>query len=238
PGLRVVAGHHHVLEVLVVGVVVALAGGRAGRQQDQRRAAPGRDAGAEPRPDRVRLRGGGAGAVGERQLGVDHAPLLLGLRGHLAQIDAAGVIERLAGVARQPLVARGQRVVDLAVAVVVEVVAGGVERARVDELGPAALGGVAAVAGDHARDAAGGEPVVVGVHVLVDHAVAVVVDAVAAVLGGGQHLAHAGAPHALVGAGGGALLARADAGGALLAVVARGDLSGPARPTGLVLAGA
>src|SRR5690606_11314592 len=137
--------------------------------------------------------------------------------------DRPGVVERLAGVARQRLIAEQLRVVDDAVAVVVDPVAGGVERALVDEGGIAALGGVAAVA------AAGRDPVAVLIDVLVDHPVAVVVDAVAAALGDGHHLAEAPAPGALLAAGAGALRAGADAGGAVLAGVAGHDAARLAR---------
>ena len=75
----------------------------------------------------------------------DHAPLLVGLGRGLADVDRLREVEPVGGVRRDVLVAEQDRVVDDAVAVVVEVVAGRVERARVDELGLAALGRVAAV---------------------------------------------------------------------------------------------
>src|SRR4029079_6204246 len=86
----------------------------------------------------------------------------------------------------------GDRVVDAAIAIVVDGVAGDLERAGIDELRiAAAIGGrVAAIA------AARGEAIGVGIAVLVDLAVAVVVERVAAQLAARHDLAIARSPAA------------------------------------------
>ena len=88
-------------------------------------------------------------SVGLDEARADHAPVRIVLGGLRAEVHRLGVVHRVGRVAGQAAVAerlRG-RVVDVAVAVVVERVAVDLDRARVDALGVrAALGGrVAAV---------------------------------------------------------------------------------------------
>src|SRR5690606_33751842 len=135
--------------------------------------------------------------------------------------DRARVVEAIARVAREPRVAvRGHHVVDHAVAVVIDVVAGGLERARTDERRvTTAVGRRIAAVATARRDA-----VAVIVDVLVDGAVAVVVDAVTTRLGARQHLAVARAPRAVDPARLRAAGARADALRARITRVARARL--------------
>src|SRR5690606_3248308 len=121
------------------------------------------------------------------------------------------------GVARDTAVAaQRDRVVDHAVAVVIDHVVGDLERARVDELGVAALRGRVATITAARRVA-----VAVFVDVLVDSAVTVVIEAVAADLAARDHLPLASAPLAIARAGLCALRAGADAGGAGRALITR-----------------
>src|SRR5262249_2962318 len=130
-----------------------------------------------------------------RERRADDAPLLVVHRRGLAQLHRPREVAGVAGIRRNALVAHQCGVVDRAVAIVVEAVAGRVERTRVHLRWIAALGRVAAVVAG-----AGREAVAVGVDVFVDHAVAVVVDAVGTVLGERHDLTHALRPQLLIGA--------------------------------------
>ena len=194
---------------------IALTCRNAAREQREAEATLGHRAGAELVADRVRARIGHARTVGQGERGIDDAPLEVGHRRGLAQVDRLRVVHRVGRIRGQVLVAQGDRVVDDAVAVVIDAVARRIERAGVDLAGVAALvRRVTAVA------TARGVPVAVGIDVLVGHPVAVVVDVVAADFADGDDLAHAVAPHARGQAHLGAARARPDTLGVHVAGVA------------------
>ncbi len=173
----------------------------------QRRALERDDVDAERRhdrrlfvPDVRQLRGRWRHAVREKLIGGDDAPALLGqwwvFRGDLAELHGLGHVHAGHAGKLHGRAAQVRRVIERhRVAVVVDIVANDLERARIDVARAVAAGAkrVAAVA------AAGGPAIAVEVHVVVNNAVAVVIEVVAACFVARKHLTHACAPAAAIG---------------------------------------
>lgn len=196
---EVVAGADVTRIVLIAHVASRHAGNRGAFERN--------DVDAERRHDRglevanvCHLRRVGNSAVGEQLIGGDDAPALLRegrvFRGELAKlhgfrhVGARDTRELLVGAAKIR-----RRVGRHGIAVVVRVVADDFERARVD------LGGVCATRTERvATIAATGAPTIaIEVHVVVDDAVAIVIEVVSAGLVMRKDLAHAAAPASAIG---------------------------------------